>query len=121
MKGYPYIFLTVLFTVYGQLVIKWQVGQAGVLPPNVGDKVAFLLRLLLNPWIVSGFISAFIASLTWMAAMTRFPLSHAYPFMSLSFVLVMFLSALVFHEPLTWAKSIGMTCIVIGIIIGSQE
>lgn len=119
--NYSYIALTVLLTVYGQLVIKWQAAQAGPLPAGSGEKLAFLLRLmLLNPWVLSGLFAAFLASLTWAAAMTRFPLSHAYPFMSLAFVLVMFFSALFFHEPITWPKVVGMTLIVAGIVIGSQ-
>ena len=118
--GYFYVFLTVFFTVYGQLILKWQVNEAGQLPVDLGGKVFFLFNLLLNPWILSGFVSAFVAAMFWMAAMTKLPLSHAYPFMSLAFVLVMFLSALIFYEPLTWAKVIGMVCIVVGIVIGSQ-
>lgn len=119
--NYLYIALTILLTVYGQIVIKWQAAQAGHLPAGIGEKVVFLLRLVvLNPWVLSGLFAAFLASLTWMAAMTKFPLSHAYPFMSIAFVLVLFLSAFFFHEPLTWPKLLGMTLIVAGIIIGSQ-
>lgn len=118
--SYVYIAMTVLLTVYGQIVIKWQASLAGSLPAGGGEKLFFLLRLVLNPWVASGLFAAFLASLTWMAAMTKLPLSHAYPFMSLAFVLVMFLSAFIFHEPLTWAKAIGMVCIVTGIVISSQ-
>lgn len=115
-----YIALTILFTVYGQLVIKWQVAGAGALPAGLADKIWFLLRLFLNPWIFSAFAAAFLASLAWMAAMTKFPLSYAYPFMSLSFVLVLMLSAAFFHEPLTWTKAVGMALLVSGLVIGSQ-
>lgn len=52
--------------------------------------------------------------------MTKFQLSYAYPFMSLAFVLVMFLSAFFFNEPVTLAKTLGLALIVAGIIIGSQ-
>ena len=40
--------------------------------------------------------------------------------MSLAFVLVMFLSALFFKEPVTLAKSVGLILIVLGIIVSSQ-
>jgi len=118
--GYFYIFLTILFTVYGQLVLKWQVNEAGQLPVDLEGKIFFLFKILLNPWILSGFASAFVAALAWMAAMTKFDLSHAYPFMSLAFVLVLFLSVFFFHEPLTWSKVAGMALIVCGIFVGSQ-
>lgn len=121
VMSYLYIALTILFTVYGQVVIKWQAAQAGPLPAGAGEKLLFLLRLVfLNPWVMSGLFAAFLASLAWVAAMTRFPLSHAYPFMSLAFVLVLFLSAIFFQEPITWPKIVGMTLIVAGIVIGSQ-
>lgn len=118
--AFIYIFLTILLTVYGQIVIKWQVNAAGEFPSGASDKILFILRLLLNPWVISSFICAFLASLTWIAALTKFPLSFAYPFMSLAFVLVMVLSAILFYEPITVAKAVGMGLIVAGIIIGSQ-
>ena len=115
-----YILLTILFTVYGQIIIKWQVNLAGSFPQDNTEKIQHLIKLLLNPWVVSGFACAFIAALTWMAAMTKFPLSYAYPFMSLAFILVMFLSAIFFKEAITINKLLGLAFIVLGIIIGSK-
>lgn len=55
-----------------------------------------------------------------MAALAKFDLSHAYPFMGLTFVLVLVLSVVLFHEPLTMHKIIGIVLIVTGIIVGSR-
>ena len=118
--GYFYVFMTIFFTVYGQLVLKWQVNEAGQLPVDLGGKIFFLFKLLLNPWIISGFVSAFVAALSWMAAMTKFELSYAYPFVSITFVLVVLSGAIFFNEPLSWPKIAGMALIVSGILVGSQ-
>lgn len=118
--SYVYIALTIVFTVYGQLVLKWQMIGAGALPSGGPDKIVFLLKLLVNPWIVSGFVAAFLASLAWMAAMTKFDISHAYPFMSLNFVLVILAGGLLFHEAITLYKLVGLGLIVMGIVVGSQ-
>ncbi len=118
--GYGYILLTILFTVYGQLVLKWQIAGVGPLPSGGLDKLAFLLKLLFNPWILSGFIAAFLASLAWMAAMTKFEISHAYPFMSLNFVLVVLAGGLLFQESITAFKLAGLALVVAGIIVGSR-
>jgi multidrug transporter EmrE-like cation transporter len=115
-----YILLTILFTVYGQIVIKWQVNLAGSFPQSNIEKFQHISKLLLNPWVISGFVCAFLAALTWIAAMTKLPLSYAYPFMSLAFILVMFLSAIFFKEPITINKSLGLALIILGIIIGSK-
>lgn len=118
--SYFYIFLTIALTVYGQIVLKWQVIGVGQFPHNLSDKIFFLARLLLNPWVLSGFFAAFLASLAWMAAMTKLDLSHAYPFMSLNFVLVIILSSAFFHEAITAPKIIGLGLIILGIVVGSR-
>lgn len=118
--GYLYVALTIGLTVYGQLVLKWQMNIAGPAPEIGVDKFLFLTRLLLNPWVLSGFAAAFLASFSWMAAMTRLDLSHAYPFMSANFVVVLLLSAMLFNEPLTPLKVLGLALIVAGIVVGSQ-
>src|SRR5882762_4426832 len=117
MKDFLYILSTVLFTVYGQLIVKWQVSAAGALPATLSRKVLFLGSLILNPWIISGIVSAFFAMLCWLAAMTKFELSYAYPFMSLAFVLVLILSAVLFHETVSMPKVLGVALVVSGIIV----
>ena len=37
--GYIYIFLTIFFTVYGQLVIKWRMPMKGQLPEELMEKI----------------------------------------------------------------------------------
>jgi drug/metabolite transporter (DMT)-like permease len=118
--NYLYILGTIVFTVYGQLIIKWRIGRYGSLPDIWIDKIFFLLRLFFDPFILSGLFVAFLAALCWMAAMTKFQLSHAYPFVGLTFVLVLFFSGLLFHEPVTWPKIFGVFLITIGIAIASQ-
>jgi drug/metabolite transporter (DMT)-like permease len=95
--------------------------KAGVLPLTFHKKLLFLLMMFFNPWILSGFIAAFLAALCWMAAMTKFDLSYAYPFMSLSFIFVLILSNVFFQEPITLAKVVGILFVVLGIVIGAQR
>ncbi len=118
--SYLYVAATILLTVYAQIVIKWQVMNAGPFPQATGEKAWFLVRLLVNPWVISALAAALAAAVAWMAAMTRLQLSHAYPFMSLAFILVLLLSAWLFQEPVTWQKIAGLVLICGGIILGSQ-
>jgi multidrug transporter EmrE-like cation transporter len=117
--SYFYVFATVFLTVYGQLVIKWQVVGAGQYPASGPERLYFLGRLLLNPWVISAFAAAALAAVSWMVAMTKLDLSHAYPFVSLSFVLVLLLSWGLFHEPLSWQKLLGVALIICGVIVSS--
>jgi drug/metabolite transporter (DMT)-like permease len=120
MTRYLYVVATLVLTVYGQLVVKWQVNRAGHVPADLGSKVAFLGRLLINPWVISVLVAAFLAAASWMIAMTHFTLSRAYPFMGLSFVLVLIGSALWLGESFSWPKAAGVVIIAIGIGVGSQ-
>ncbi|MGV3487417.1 MAG: EamA family transporter [Tuberibacillus sp.] len=119
--GYIYILGTIVFTVYGQLILKWRISHFEHWPENTLGKLLLLLRSILDPFILSGFIAAFIASLFWMLAMSKFQLSYAYPFMSLSFVLVFFLSAILFHEAVTWQKVVGLVLVIMGLWVSSQS
>jgi multidrug transporter EmrE-like cation transporter len=112
--------LTIGLTVYGQLVVKWQVVQAGDFPAALGDRLEFLLRLLANPWIISVFAAAAIAALSWMAAMTRLELSVAYPFVAITFALVLILSGVFFDEAITTAKTLGVGLIILGIVVATR-
>lgn len=118
--GYVYILGTIMFTVYGQLVLKWRMNRIDVLPAGLLEKLFFLLRMILDSFVLSGLVSAFLASLFWMAAMTKFELSYAYPFMSLSFLAVFIGSIVLFHEAFTWQKGLGLVFVILGIVISSQ-
>jgi len=119
--GYFYIAGTIAFTVYGQLILKWRIAQYGQLPAQTTEKLYYFAKLFLDPFLISGLASAFIASLFWIAAMTRFEVSYAYPFMSLAFILVLVLSALLFKETMTVNKIMGLLLIVAGIIVSSRS
>lgn len=115
-----FIAITVVGTVYGQIVLKWQVSRAGALPPGTGEKVEFLARLMVTPWVISVWISAGIAALAWIAALTHFELGRAYPFVGLTFVTTLIASAVLFGEALTLLKVVGTLVVVLGVIIASQ-
>ncbi|EKD76126.1 MAG: hypothetical protein ACD_43C00217G0003 [uncultured bacterium] len=119
--NYLYILATVLCTVYSQLVLKWRISLYHDTSVQLSDKLSFIGRLLLDPYILTGLAAAFIAALFWMMALTKFELSFAYPFTSLSFVLVVLFSAWLFHESLTGYKLGGLGFILVGIIIISRS
>jgi hypothetical protein len=52
MNPYLYILGTLIFTVYGQIVLKWRMTNLQVvLPEGALDKVIYLVRLMLDPFI----------------------------------------------------------------------
>jgi undecaprenyl phosphate-alpha-L-ara4N flippase subunit ArnF len=116
--AFLYVIATLLLTVYGQLMLKWRINKLGWKLPELNhEKIKALTYLILDPFIFSGFVAAFFASLFWMAAASKFEITKIYPFMSLAPVLVFMLSIPLFHESFSWGKVLGLLFILIGSII----
>ena len=116
MTAYGFVIVTILFTVLGQILIKWQTMHAGSLPIGWPERLVFFLHLVLNPWIIVGLLSAVVAACAWIMAMTRLPLNVAYPFVSVTYPLVFVLGWLLFGEPLSQWRVVGMCFILLGVV-----
>lgn len=117
LQDHLYILATLVFTVYSQVIMRWQVVQAGPLPADFGDRARFVILLLLSPWVLSSVVATFLAGVSWMLTMTRFELSYAYPWIGLNFVLIMGAGFLIFNEALSAGKLAGTLLVVIGIVV----
>jgi multidrug transporter EmrE-like cation transporter len=118
--AYLLVLTTILLTAYGQLVLKWQVLRAGSLPSQLLERLHFVGQLLLNPWVLSAFAAAFLASLSWMLAMSKLQISRAYPVTALTFVIVVIGGGILFSEAISTLKVVGLALVVIGIVVGAQ-
>lgn len=118
--GYLFIALTVLLTGYAQVILKYEINSVTNMPSGL-PMIGFLVKFtLLRPLVLSGFLSGLLASFTWMAALSKFELSYAYPFMSLNFVFVVALSFLLFGEGMHAYKFVGLALICLGVFFVSK-
>lgn len=117
--GYLYILLTVALTSYGQVILKWRLSMLDELPGGFAEWI-FLVKALFDPYIFSSFLAAFFASSTWMVVLSKFELSCAYPFMSLSFLFVSIVSVIFLQVVFTFQRVAGLVLINTGIIIASR-
>lgn len=120
IAGYLYVLGSVVSTVAGQLILKWRMNTAGVIPEGLSNQILYFLKLCIDPVILGGFFAGFVAAILWMAAMTKFDISTAYPFMSLAFVFVLIFGAWIFGEPVTLNKILGLAIIITGLIIATR-
>jgi undecaprenyl phosphate-alpha-L-ara4N flippase subunit ArnF len=116
---YLYVFATLFFTVYGQMILKWRILKLNWSMPHTGiwDMVVSYAKFLLDPFIFSGFLAAFVASVCWSMAMTKFQITEAYPFMSLAPAIVFLLGVWLLGETFTIGKVIGLVLIIVGLIV----
>jgi len=116
--AYIYIAGTVFFTVYGQLILKWRILKYGAIPDTGSEKLLFFIKLFSDPFILSGLFAAFIASLFWMATMTKLDISFAYPFITAGLTVTTVILAVIFlNEPVNASKVIGIILILAGIFV----
>lgn len=115
---YLYLTGTIVFTVYGQLILKWRIVKYGSMPDAWSAKLIFVLHLFTDGYILSGFMAAFISSLFWMAAMTKTDLSFAYPIITAGLTaLTTLLAIALLGETLSMPKILGIALIISGIVV----
>ena len=76
-----------------------------------------VLSLALNPYLVVAVLLYALLSVVWVWVLTFVPLSIAYPFVALTFVLTVASGALLFGEPVTLRLVLGGLMIIAGLIV----
>ncbi|WP_168204679.1 EamA family transporter [Tardiphaga sp. vice304] len=115
MAKYFYISATLALTIYAQIMLKW---RAVTLAPSVpGRKIDYLIAMYTDPFVLSVFVCALGASVSWALAIERMPLTLAYPFMALTFVLVPLGSVLLLRESFSPMQILGSALILVGITL----
>ena len=93
----------------------------GFSPAGFGDLARQFLELLLQPLFSFGFLLYFLASLVWFRTIAIAPLSTAYPLLvSFTFLAVTGGAVLIWGEPLTSRKLLGLCFILVGIAVVSM-
>ncbi|HIJ05692.1 MAG: hypothetical protein XE11_1502 [Methanomicrobiales archaeon 53_19] len=80
-----------------------------------------LIGIVTNTFYILGLVCMLLQAIVWQQALIHFPLSFAYPFMSLFNFIILVASALLFHEGITVANVIGLLIISVGIAVASSK
>ena len=118
--GLLFVFLTVAFTVAGQLLVKQGMLEVGRSPGEIELLPPFIWRALTNVKVVLGLSCAVMAALSWIVAVSLSPLSFAYPFMGLAIVLVLALSQPLFDEHISAVRWLGVVLVCAGVWVAAQ-
>ena len=99
----------------GQVMLKHGMQIATARAAHSGGSLA--LRAATSPWVLLGLVVFGISAVAWLAALSRVPLSVAYPFNALGYLVILTASVVVLHERaniLTW---VGSLLVVSGLLI----
>jgi drug/metabolite transporter (DMT)-like permease len=114
------ILAAVALAVTGQVLVKQGMNALGAVQFSAGLLSAYG-RIFTSPLVLAGTVSYTVSILFWIYALSRVDLSFAYPFLALSYVLVIIASWLLLGERIPPLRWIGLAVICAGILIVSRS
>jgi drug/metabolite transporter (DMT)-like permease len=116
------ILLSVGLAALAQLTLKHGMNQVTHAQGGeaAGLNASSLKSIVTNVSVIGGLAIFGISAFVWLLVLSRASLSFAYPFASLSYLMIVLAARFVLHEtipPLRWA---GVACIMVGIILVAQ-
>lgn len=114
------ILASVSLGVLGQFLIKRGLNSLGKLDFAAGLVVAYL-KVFLSPLVVLGLGVYFLGVFFWLYALSKVDLSYAYPFVSLSYVLVILASVFLLGEQVTPLRWLGVAAICAGVVLVARS
>ncbi len=120
---YALILLSVLLAAVAQLTLKHgmtQVTGRGVVPLDLGDPVETLRRVVTNVSVLGGLGMFVLSAAVWLVVLSRVSLSFAYPFASLTYVLILLFDRFVLGDQVYALRWAGVMLIVVGIVLISR-
>ncbi|WP_256106873.1 hypothetical protein [Streptomyces sp. ODS05-4] len=118
--------LLLLFAVFssaaGQIMLKHGMKTAAATADAAGGSLA--VRAVTTPWVVVGLTVFALSAVAWMTTLARVPLSIAYPFNALGYLVVVLAAASVLHErtsPWTWAGSLLVVAGLVTVFYGQRN
>ena len=114
------ILFSVLLAAGAQLTLKHGMNQVadntGALKLT-GDSIKDVLT---TPAVWGGLFLFGLSAIVWLAVLSRTSLSFAYPFASLTYVLILLADRFVLNEAVPALRWAGVFCIMVGIVLVAQ-
>ena len=99
----------------GQVMLKHGMQIATTRVAHDGGSLA--LRAATSPWVLLGLVVFGVSAIAWLTALSRVPLSVAYPFNALGYLVILTASIVVLHERASVLTWVGTFLVVSGLLI----
>ena len=109
------LLFAVVSAVTGQVMLKHGMQIATARVHDSGGSLA--LRAATSPWVLLGLVVFGVSAIAWLATLSRLPLSVAYPFNALGYVVILTVSVLILHERANLMTWLGSLMVVSGLLI----
>ncbi|MBM3707883.1 MAG: multidrug resistance protein [Actinobacteria bacterium] len=120
-KSILLILLSIGIAVGGQILLKIGMNKIGVININsLGALGHLFIEVFKSPLVLIGLFCYVISAAIWLVVLSAVDLSFAYPFIGLTYVLILIVSKFVLKEdvnPIRWA---GAAIITVGVVVISR-
>ena len=113
-KHLPLILVVVSTNALSQLLLKQGMINIGRFDFAGASLIKMAPSIALNPFVIVGLMVMVASMALHLLVLSRVELSFAYPFLSISYVIVLFLGALWFGEMINASRLLGVALICLG-------
>lgn len=118
-----FILVSVTLSAVAQLTLKHGINQVtahGAQPLSLKDPAGAAARVASNIGIWLGLLTFGVSAVVWLVVLSRASLSFAYPFASLTYVIILMFDRYVLGQQITGLRYGGVALIVAGIVLVSR-
>jgi drug/metabolite transporter (DMT)-like permease len=114
------ILLSVALAASAQLTLKHGMNQVTAASGTATLSAGSVRAILTNLSVLGGLAIFGLSAVVWLLVLSRASLSFAYPFASLTYVLILLADRFILHEDIPILRWVGVFFIVTGIILVAQ-
>ena len=107
----------VLLNASAQLLLKAGTNAVGHFEFHLDNVIPVGMKIAFQPYIITGMVCYAISLVVWIMALSRVPVSVAYPMLSIGYVINAVIAYYWFGEPLAMQKMLGIGLIVVGVVL----
>ena len=120
-KYIPLILAVVTTNAISQLLLKHGMNSIGRFEFAGGSLMRMLPVVVFNPYVIGGLLVLVFSMGLHLMALSRVDISFAYPFLSISYVLVLFAGHYLFGEVVNLSRIFGVTLICFGTLFVARS
>ena len=105
----------VLINAAAQLLLKAGTNRIGEFAYSLDNLVPIGTKVATSPFIVGGIACYVVSVVIWILALSRVPVSIAYPMLSIGYVVNAVAASVLFGESVTAQKLVGIGFIIVGV------
>ncbi len=111
------ILVSVAFATAGQFTLKSAMNHVTEGAAHSSSAVDTLVRAAREPRLWAGLALFGISAIFWLVVLSKVPLSFAYPFVGVSYIVIVLVARLVLHEHVPTLRWVGVAVVAAGIAI----